>query len=187
MNLPPGDPRAFVRGVGLVFQIAGMSCLLGGCCIGSFSGLIQGPSVEASGFRQWLTQSPPGQVIAAVNIVVTCLAGLALAVFGMGLQHERAGGAVGAAVTTGVLALSWAVTTTASFLAAPALLRILLQLLFLAASVVLFLLALAARRELQLNPPPAAAEEPVTPEFLEQFDLHRRAQREIEDAAAEDQ
>lgn len=152
--------------------------LAGGCCIGSLSGLIQG-EIDATprNMAEWLTQSPPGQVIAAINTVVTAIAGLALMVFGVGLSTERRGSATGAVITTLILVLSWGTTTVAAIIAAPSPLRILANLCFAAVSLWLLLMALSARREMRLHPPPP--DEPVTPEFLAEFDDRRRRERQL--------
>jgi hypothetical protein len=152
--------------------------LAGGCCIGSLSGLIQG-EIDATprNVVEWLTRSPPSQVIAAINTVVTAVAGLALMVFGVGLTNERRGSAGGAVIAAAVLTLSWGSTTLAAILAAPSVVRILANLFFTAVSTWLLLMALAARREMRLHPP--APDEPVTPEFLAQFDTKRRIEREL--------
>jgi hypothetical protein len=174
------DPRTFVRGAGFIFQAVGLIFLLGGCCLGSFSGLVQGRiDVVPANFSQWFTQSPPGQVIAAINILTTVLAGLGLMVFGIGLQHERLSSATASVVTTALLAACWCGTSIAAILLAPSILRIALTLLFSGVSIWLLLMALAARRELRLHPP-TQVDEPVTPEFLAQFETSRRIEQELD-------
>lgn len=177
---PPrlSDQRGFARGTGFIFQFVGFIFLFGGCCLGSLSGLIQGP-IDATprDVVEWVTASPPGQVISAVNTVVTALAGLALMVFGIGLSNERRTSATGAVIVTVVLAVSWCTTTLAAILTALSIARILANLFFAAIAVWLVLMALAARREMRLHPPPP--DEPVTPEFLAEFDAKRKMEREL--------
>lgn len=185
------NPRAFSQGCGYLFTIAGLILLFGGCCIGSFSGLLQGQQAAVpQSFQAWLRQSPTGQLLTGMNIVVSGAAGLALLTFGVGLQHDRRGSGLGAMVTTGALAFCWWATTagTAVLLvkdwsrgegvSAGLVARVVIQL---AVSIVvtgLFLLAGAARRTLRLYPPPP--DEPVTKEFLAQLARHRHLDRENE-------
>lgn len=168
----PRYPRAFAQGTGFVFQIVGFILMAGGCCLASLSGWIQGEQVRAPGsVVEWVRQSPPGQLIAAVNIVVTALAGLGLVVFGLGLHQERPGSGGGAVATTVVLTVSWWATTAAAILAAPSPTRIALNAALALGATLLLVMALAARRELQVHPPPP--DEPVTEEFLKQFERRR--------------
>lgn len=155
--------------------------VLSGCGLGAISGLVQGElSVVPRSAHEWLTQSPPGQVIFAINVVVTAVAGLALMVFGMGLQQEVVRSGNGAVLATVLLAAGWWATTIAAIVWAPTFFRIALNLIMAGAATFLVLLALAARRELRLNPPPPP--EPVTPEFLAQFDGLGRLKRDLDDA-----
>jgi lysylphosphatidylglycerol synthetase-like protein (DUF2156 family) len=171
------DPRAPVRGIGFLFQTVGLILLLGGCLIGGFSGLIQGEQdylpLTAG---EWFRQSPPGQLLAAINIVVTGVAGLALLVFGLGLHQERRTSGIGAVITTAILALTWWATTVAAILLAPSAPRIVLYVLFAGAATILLLLAIRAARLLRRYPPPPDPE--VTREFLDQFSRRREPAEE---------
>src|SRR5690606_37269051 len=166
------QPRGFVRASGIVFQAAGGILLLSGCCIGSLSGLLlRAQDILPLTAREWFLDSPPGQVLTALNVVFSAGAGLALLVFGLGLQHERRGSATGALITAATLALLWWLTLLAAIIWAPSVVRILVALLLVLLATALFLLAGAARRENRLHPPPP--DEPVIPEFLEQFKRRR--------------
>jgi len=186
--MPPTFPdpgaRSLARGSGYVFQAVGLVLLLSGCCLGPLVGYFQGEQdVAPRTFVEWFRDSPPGQLLTGINIIVTGLAGLALMVFGLGLHQERRGSGTGALIATGALALNWWATAVAAILYAPSILRIGVSLLLAIAATLLFLLAGAARRELKLHPPPP--DEPVTEEFLKQ--LERRRHRTEEDDSSDDQ
>ena len=182
---PSRDPRAFVRGCGLILQVVGLALMLGGCVIGSLSGVLQ-PQQErpAMSAGEWFTHTPPGMVLTALDVVLTTAAGLALLTFGLGMQHERRRATMGALVATAGLALTWWASTIAALLLAPSILRITINLLFALASTVLFLLAGAAHRETRLHPPPP--DEPVTPEFLAEIERQRHADATEWTAAPDD-
>ena len=177
LSAPP--PRALARGAGYVFQVIGMVLLLGGCCVGPLVGYIQGEmDVAPRSTAEWLHNSPPGQLLTAVNIVVSGVSGLGLLVFGLGLHQERRGSGTGAMAVTGVLALTWWGTVIAAIFWAPSVLRIGFNLLLAIAGTALFLLAGAARLEMKQHPPPP--DEPVTEEFLKQFE-RRKHRTELDD------
>ncbi|MEP0841280.1 MAG: hypothetical protein HRF43_01055 [Phycisphaerae bacterium] len=176
-NDPPSSPRALARGAGYVFQVVGLVLLLGGCCVGPLVGYFQGEQDRPpDSVGQWLRSSPPGQLLTAVNIITSGLAGFGLLVFGLGLHQERRSSGTGAMMVTGLLAASWWTTAVAAILVAPSLLRIPVNVLLAAGATLLFLLAGAARRELKLHPPPP--DEPVTEEFLKQLERRRHAEWE---------
>jgi hypothetical protein len=181
----PSNPRAFAQGTGHVFTIVGLVLMLGGCCIGSFSGLFQGEQLdEFANFAEWVRRSPRGQLLTGINIIVTGAVGLAMITFGIGLQQERRGSGTGAVITAGVLAMAWWGTTIASLIyvvtagsasfggTIPVVFRLIVQILLAVGATVLVLLAAAARRNLKLNPPPP--DEPVTQAFLDELRSKRR-------------
>lgn len=164
-----------------MLQIAGLVLMLGGCCLAPVVGYFEGEiDTVPRTVSEWLSHSPPGQVLTAINIVVNAVAGLGLLVFGLGLHQERRGSGVGAMIVSGLLAASWWATGIAACLVAPSILRILVNLLLAVAGTLLFLLAGAAHRELTLHPPPP--DEPVTEEFLKQLDRRRHRSELNEDA-----
>ncbi len=168
------EPRAFVQASGVVFQVAGLVLLLGGCCIGSFSGLIQGrQATAAADMMTWLRESPTGQVLATFGIVISGVAGLALMVFGLGLQHARRRSGLGALVTTAVLAVTWWSLAVLQFVMSFSIAAMIVQLLLAVAATILFLLAGAAHRSLRMIP--REPDEPVTAEFLSQFERRPKA------------
>lgn len=168
----PRDPRTFVRGSGLILQVVGLVLVLGGCLIGSLSGVLQTQQARpAMTAREWFVGSP-AQVLTALDILLSTAAGLALLTFGLGMQHERRRAAVGAMIAAGGLAVVWWASTLAALLLAPSALRVAVNALFALAATVLFLLAGAAHREARLHPPPP--DEPVTPEFLAEIERQRR-------------
>jgi hypothetical protein len=105
------------------------------------------------------------------------VAGLALAVFGLGLQQERRRSGIGAVITTGLLMVGWWATTVAVVLMSPSIVRIGVHILLAVGATFLFLMAITAERVLRLHPPPP--DEPVTEEFLAQ--LARKKHRVEED------
>lgn len=130
------SPRAFAQGCGVLFQTAGLLLALSTCCVGSFIGLIQKPN------RAALASGPAETVIGAwsafrideklgaIGVAANCVAGLALAAAGLGLQYDRAGSARLAVLAALPLAafewlhvgvLAWGGPRTA-WMAAPALL-----------------------------------------------------------------
>ncbi len=166
------EPRGFVRGAGYILQIAGVMLLLGGCCLGSFSGLIQRPQDQSPASAvEWFRRSPPAQLVTAINIVISGVAGLALLVFGLGLQQERRRSGIGAMIATGLLAAGWWTTAIAAVFLHLSIMRILINVVFAVGATLLFFLAGGAERTLRLHPPPP--DEPVTDEFLAQFARRR--------------
>lgn len=182
---PPENPRAFAQGTGHVCTIIGTILMLGGCCIGSFSGIVQGEQAEAPhDLIAWVRQSPVQQLLSAMNIIVTGAGGLALLTFGIGLQQERKSSGAGATITAVALALVWWGSTVGTFylaFTAPVasawgvvgtVLRVVMQLAIALGSTFLVLLTASAWRNLRQNPPPP--DEPVTEEFLQELAARRR-------------
>ncbi len=93
---PAPVPRAFAQGAGLVFQTAGLLVALSTCCVGSFVGLIQRPNRTALASRPAQTvlgawrSFQTHEKLATLSVLSNCIAGLALAAAGIGLQYDRA-------------------------------------------------------------------------------------------------
>jgi len=177
------DARAFTRGTGFIFQIVGFAMMLGGCCLGMLIGYLQGEQEHApANIGEWVRQSPPGQLLTAINIIISGVAGLALMVFGVGLQQERRRSGIGAVICSGLLALGLWATTVAAAVWTHSVIRVLIGLVLAGAASFLLFLAIGAARELRLYPPPP--DEPVTDAFLAQF-ARRRHRVEEDDESLE--
>lgn len=179
---PPPNPRAFAQASGFVFQVVGWFMILGGCCIGPAVGALLGSSeMIYQTPRQWWHDSPPNQRLVALNIILLGVAGLALAVLGLGLAQERRGGAVGCVIVTGLMALAWWACAVAAFLLDfdfSAIALLLLNIAIALGTAILFVMALTSLRVMRLHPPPP--DEPVTEEFLAQFARKRHRVEEEE-------
>jgi hypothetical protein len=180
---PPPNPRAFAQASGFVFQIVGWSMIAGGCCIGPAIGALLGSSsMIYNSPGQWWHDSPANQRLIALNIILLGVAGLALAVLGLGLAQERRGSATGCVVVTGLMAVAWWACTIAAGLLDFDFSKIALLLLNVAIALgtaILFVMALTSLRVMRLHPPPP--DEPVTEEFLAQLARKRHRVEEEED------
>ncbi len=177
----PTNPRAFAQATGFVFQIVGMILLCGGCCVGPIIGWFQGEQAAAPpDVAAWLRDSPPQQLLVTACIVANGVGGLALAVFGMGLQQEQPSSGTGALVSAGALATVYVGSAVAAIVLGLSLPRIAVHVLLAAGTLVLMLMAGGARRTMQLHPPPP--DEPVTEAFLRQFDRKHGFEDEDESA-----
>lgn len=168
-DAPPPNPRAFAQATGFVFQIVGMILLCGGCCFGPVVGWFQGEQPAApADVAAWIRNSPTHQLLVAACIIANGVAGLALAVFGMGLQQERKSSGTGALIAACVLSAVYVGCAVVAIVTGMSLPRIAVHVLLAGGTVVLVLMASAARHTMQVHPPPP--DEPVTEAFLRQFD-----------------
>lgn len=94
------SPRAFAQGTGVLLQMVGMTLFLSSCCICSVSGYWDPPmgrheTQEKLNSKQIepSSQMKPFADLATtgltLTVVFTTLGGLALAVFGLGLQSDK--------------------------------------------------------------------------------------------------
>ncbi len=91
-NAAPG-PRPLTRGVGLVLQVVGGVLFLGACCICGSAGLwdpvmsrgeVAQQAVDAAAMpADW------GRIGAMLLVMFTTVGGLAMLVFGLGMQQDR--------------------------------------------------------------------------------------------------
>lgn len=127
MNEPPPPPvtpppRAFAQGTGIVLQTAGMLLFLSSCCVCSLTGLWDPVSTPAQTIEQMRSGEPvittvdrlftdPARAGYMLHAVGSTVGGLAMAVFGLGLQAERRragwGAFISATATYGVLMTAW--------------------------------------------------------------------------------
>lgn len=166
-----GDPHAFAQASGFIFQVVGWMLVFGGCCIGPLAGWLLGEAGEAPDtVGEWIARSPRSHLVVTADVVMSGVGGLALAVFGFGLQNTRPASGVGAIVTTGVMAAVWWSALIAAFFVDGALSRWLLiafQVVLAVGATLLFIMAVLAYEVLRRHPPPP--EEPVTDELLERL------------------
>lgn len=159
-------PRAFAQGTGILLQTVGVLMFLSSCCVFSLTGIwspVQPDPQVIESIRTNTTPEPglrgklrePSSAGYMITALATSAGGLAIAVFGLGLQADRrraANGAVFASITMTLLllvagALLW--TGNAGFV--PKLWN--LALLAIAGLLVAF--TVAALRNVRANPPPA--------------------------------
>jgi hypothetical protein len=88
----PG-PRPLTRGTGLLLQIVGGALLLGGCCVCGTSGMWDPVMSRGEAVRAVETAAPlvadAGRLGAMLTVIFTTLGGLAMLVFGLGMQQDR--------------------------------------------------------------------------------------------------
>ncbi len=103
--------RAFAQGTGVLLQMVGMTLFLSSCCVCSMSGLWDPPmgryeTQEKLNTKQ-IEPSTPMRPFAdlattglTLTVVFTTLGGLAMAVFGLGLQSDKPRAGWAAVLTT---------------------------------------------------------------------------------------
>ena len=96
------SPRAFAQGVGLVLQTVGFILFMSSCCICSVAGLWD-PTLTRGQVVEQLEQAKtigidittlfnePAKAGLMLTVMFATIVGLALAVFGLGLQSEKRG------------------------------------------------------------------------------------------------
>jgi hypothetical protein len=121
---PPAHPappvRAFAQGTGVLLQVAGMILFLHSCCICSAAVQWDKPPTRGQTQRQLdelarddrqqdvlltirRSLDEPGKAGRTLTVVLTTVGGLALAVFGLGLQSDKPRAAWGAVIA----AMAW--------------------------------------------------------------------------------
>lgn len=160
---PP--PRAFVQGVGAVFQVVGVVLFLStsfACC---GSGLLSRewatqPHFASQGWRLSPDAPPVYSVGQAITICVFCgvFFGVACAAIGLGLQAERRSASAGAVVVTVVALLFFLAHTAFAVIYIDSVLLIAMLALAAVMFVALLALAVGALHEMRRNPPPPGHE-----------------------------
>lgn len=156
-STPIPSPRAFCQATGFIFQGVGVVLMLGSCCFWSFSGRVQEEARPTEAGRMVVEVAKdftPQQFWALGAVVLLFAGGLAIAVLGLGLQHERPSSASWAKWTTFAMAIYfWAYLCMATIVWEWATARIALAAVMALAWTVLFLLAGASVAEMRKNPP----------------------------------
>ncbi|MAG16933.1 MAG: hypothetical protein CMJ21_02575 [Phycisphaerae bacterium] len=109
------SPRAFAQGTGIVLQTVGVILFLSTCCVCTSAGLwdpaVMPGTIDFSAndtdgpTRLADLRSDPGKVGLMLTVVSMTVGGLALAVFGLGLQSDKPRASCGATVTVIVLVI----------------------------------------------------------------------------------
>lgn len=163
----PGDapPRAFAQGTGILLQTVGVLMFLSSCCVFSLTGIWSPVQADPQTIESIRTNTTPEPGLrgklrepAAAGYMITALAtsagGLALAVFGLGLQADRRRAATGAVVAsiavTLLLLIAGALLWTGNAGVVPKAWN--LALLAIAGLLVAF--TVTALRNVRANPPP---------------------------------
>lgn len=152
-------PRPLTRGAGLLLQIIGGALLLGGCCVCGTAGMWD--PVISRGEAAQVAQAgapvlhDPGRLGAMLTVMFATVGGLAMLVFGLGMQQDRPRAAPAAALS--MLALLPVLIGAGVGLwmgRGPWMLRLANAALVLV-TVMLAALCATAWREVRADPPPA--------------------------------
>lgn len=153
----PG-PRPLTRGAGLVLQVVGGVLLLGGCCVCGTAGMwdpviSRGEAVRvAEGGAAVLAD--PGRLGAMLTVMFATVGGLAMLVFGLGMQQDRRRAAPAATLSMMILLLVLIAAGVGLWTGSgPWALRLANTALVLV-TVMLTVLCVAACREVRADPPP---------------------------------
>lgn len=151
-------PRPLARGTGLVLQIVGGVLFLGACCVCSSAGLwdpVMSRGEAAEHAQAAALPTDWGRVGAMLLVMFTTIGGLAMLVFGLGMQQDRPR-ATGPALIS-VAALCAVLVASGTMLwsgSGPWALRLVAAVLLLV-MLPLLGLCIAAWREVRNDPPPA--------------------------------
>lgn len=172
MNAPAGPdgsraapPRAFAQGVGVLLQTVGMLLFLLNCCICSLGGVFM-PVQTRGQVLQQVTDSAahsdpawrilidrPGDGGIMLTVMFSTVGGLALAVFGLGMQSDKPRAPAAATVTAAVLLLLLAAGGIGLWIDAVAWPVRLWHLLLLLTVAVLLGFCVPAWKQVRANPP----------------------------------
>jgi hypothetical protein len=167
--IPSPPPRAFAQGTGVFLQIVGMTLFLTTCCVCSSSGLWDPPmSKDETQEKLDQKQDPvitarrlfadPATAGLSLMVVFSTIGGLALAVFGLGLQSDKPRAAWAAVATAAVwLAILIGAGACLWIGGATVVAKVWNALLLLVATIMLGF-TVAALRQVRQHPPPPGLE-----------------------------
>lgn len=158
-------PRAFAQGTGILLQTVGVLLFLSSCCIFSLTGIWSPVQPDPQTIESIRTNTTPEPGLrgklrepAAAGYMVTALAtsagGLALAVFGLGLQADRRRASAGAAFSSVTMTLLLLVAGALLWIGGAGVIAKLWNLALLAIAGLLVAFSIAAQRNVRANPPP---------------------------------
>ena len=168
---PIGDgdppPRAFAQGTGVLLQTVGVIFFLSTCLVCSLSGLWdppRSPSEVLPDAQTFVADDQqtrlrdliehPGKTGVMLTVMGTTIGGLAMAVFGLGLQSEQPRAAWGALTATVSLTLVLIVASIGLWVGHASMLTRFWHLLLVMVTLVLVGFCVGALKQVLANPPP---------------------------------
>ena len=160
-------PRAFAQGTGVLLQTVGVILFLSSCCVCSLTGLwdpARSPSEVLPHGQTFVADDQqtrlrdliehPGKTGFMLTVMGTTIGGLAMAVFGLGLQSEKPRAAWGALTTTVCLTLVLIVAGIGLWVGHASIVVSLWHFLLVIVTLVLVGFCVGAMKQVLANPPP---------------------------------
>lgn len=160
-------PRAFAQGTGVMLQSVGVLFFVSTCCVCSLSGLWDpalAPAEVLPLLHELDTQQQtriadmiqqPAKTGVMLTVMGTTVGGLAMAVFGLGLQSEKPRAACAAMITTLLLLLLLLIAGVGLWTGAASMAARLWHLVLFMLTLVMTGFCAAALKQVIANPPPA--------------------------------
>ncbi|MEX2213668.1 MAG: hypothetical protein WD768_06050 [Phycisphaeraceae bacterium] len=166
-SVPP--VRAFAQGTGVLLQVVGIMLFLVTSCMCVFAGVWDPPLSKDAAAETLEKEADPQSALLAIaaepgrlgkflTVVISSVAGLSLAVFGLGLQSDKPRAALGAVIT----AFLWLATLLTGgvmlWTGAGTIAMRIWNFLLVAAAAIVLAFTIAALRQVLRHPPPKGLE-----------------------------